>query len=157
MNPDQRRANTKKKILQESGTLNPKPDNVSDELFQQRAFFDSTDLLQVKYEMLRCVEKEDRTVSKAARDFGFSRRHYYEIKKQFAEAGFQGLMPEKRGPRSAHKLDDEVLRLVMAALDDDPTLKAPALARLIQQRFQLKVHPRSIEKALSRKKNPKQK
>jgi transposase len=153
MKPDRRRSNTKQKILEESGTLNPHPDKVSDELFQERAFFDRTDLLQVKYEMLRCVEKENRTVSKAARDFGFSRRHYYEIQKQFAQAGFQGLMPEKRGPRSAHKLDDDVLRFVMAARDEDPRLKAPALARLIEQQFQLKVHPRSIEKALSRKKN----
>ena len=155
MKPYDRRSNKKKKILEESGTLNPHPDRVSDELFQERAFFDSTDLLQVKYEMLRCVEKEERTVSKAARDFGFSRRHYYEIQKQFAQAGFQGLMPEKRGPRSAHKLDDEVLRFVVAALEEDPALKAPALARLIEQQFQIKVHPRSIEKALSRKKNAK--
>ena len=89
MKPYHRRSNTKKKILEESGTLNPNPDKVSDELFREKAFFDSSDLLQVKYEMLRCVEKEGRTVSKAARDFGFSRRHYYEIQKQFARAGFQ--------------------------------------------------------------------
>ena len=157
MNPYHRRSNTKQKILEESGTLNSNADKVSDELFRERAFFDRSDLLQVKYEMLRCVEKEHRTVSKAARDFGFSRRHYYEIQKQFARAGFQGLMPQKRGPRSAHKLDEEVLRFVRAALDEDPTLKALALSRLIQQQFQLKVHPRSIEKALRRKKNTKQK
>jgi transposase len=157
MNPFDHRSNRKKKILEESGTLNPNPDKVNDELFQALAFFDNSDLLQVKYEMLRCVEKEGRTVSKAAQAFGFSRRHFYEIQKQFAQAGFQGLMPEKRGPRSAHKLSDEVLRFVTAAIDDDPTLKALALARLIQQQFQLKVHPRSIEKALKRKKNAQEK
>ena len=92
MKPYDRRSNKKKKILKESGTLNPHPDRVSDELFQARVFFDSTNLLQVKYEMLRCVEKQERPVSKAARDFGFSRRHYYEIQKQFAQAGFLGLM-----------------------------------------------------------------
>ena len=157
MNPYDHRSNRKKKILDESGTLNPNPDKVSDELFQALAFFDNSDLLQVKYEMLRCVEKEGRTVSKAAQAFGFSRRHFYEIQKQFGQAGFQGLMPEKRGPRSAHKLSDQVLRFVAAAIDDDPTLKALALARLIQQQFQLKVHPRSIEKALRRKKNAQEK
>ncbi len=153
MNPTRNRANNKKQILQQSGTLNPNPDKVTDELFQERSFFDRTDLLQVKYEMLRCVEKDGRAVSKAAEDFGFSRRHFYEIQKQFADAGFQGLMPEKRGPRSAHKLDDEVMRFVMAAIDDNPALKAPALSHLIEQQFQRKVHPRSIEKALARKKN----
>jgi transposase len=153
MNPSFKRADKKKKRLQESGTLNPHPDKVTDALFQQRSFFDSTDLLQVKYEMLRCVEKDGRSVSKAAQDFGFSRRHFYVIQKRFTQAGLQGLMPEKRGPRNAHKLDDEVMRFMRAAMDDKPALKAPALALLIQHKFQRKVHPRSIEKALARKKN----
>jgi transposase len=153
MKPSFKRFDKKQKGLQESGTLNPHPDKVTDALFRQRPFFDSTDLLQVKYEMLRCVEKDGRSVSRAAQDFGFSRRHFYVIQKQFTQAGFQGLMPQKRGPRNAHKLDDEVMRFVRAAITDKPALKAPALALLIQHKFQRKVHPRSIEKALARKKN----
>ncbi|MCP4048703.1 MAG: helix-turn-helix domain-containing protein [Gammaproteobacteria bacterium] len=153
MKPNFKGFDKKQKRLQESGTLNPHPDTVTDTLFQQRPFFDSSDLLQVKYEMLRCVEKDGRSVSRAVQDFGFSRRHFYVIQKQFTEAGFQGLMPEKRGPRKAHKLDDEVMRFVRATIADKPALKAPALALLIQNKFQRKVHPRSIEKALARKKN----
>ena len=143
----------KQQRLQASGTLNPRPKQVTDPLFLDREFFDPTDLLQVKYEMLRCVEKDGRSVAQAAEDFGFSRRHFYVIQKQFIEAGFQGLMPDKRGPRGAHKLDEAVMRALMAALDDNPALKAPALAGLIQREFQRKVHPRTIEKALARKKN----
>lgn len=153
MNPTIKRSNHKQKRLREAGTLNPHPEKVTDELFRERSFFERADLLQVKYEMLRCVEKADRTVSKAAADFGFSRRHFYAIQKQFVELGLLGLVPDKRGPRSAHKLDDEVMRFVRVALDDNPALKATALARLIQQRFQRKVHPRSIEKSLARKKS----
>ncbi len=144
----------KRQRLQDSGTLNPNAEQVTDELFQQYAFFDSEDLVQVKYEMLRCVEKEGRSVSQAARDFGFSRRHFYVIQRQFAERGFQGLVPEKRGPRGAHKLDAAVMAFVRQALDEDPSLKAPALARLIQAQFHRQVHPRSIERALARKKKP---
>jgi len=142
----------KRQLLQDSGTLNPHAEQVTDELFQQHAFFDREDLVQVKYEMLRCVEKEGRPVSQAARDFGFSRRHFYVIQRQFAERGFQGLVPEKRGPRGAHKLDAAVMAFVRQALDEDPSLKAPALARLIQAQFHRQVHPRSIERALARKK-----
>lgn len=153
MNPIKTRSDRKHERLQSSGTLNPNPDNVADQLFQGREFFDRFDLLQVKYEMLRCVEQDGRSVSQAAEDFGFSRRHFYVIQKQFAQAGFVGLIPEKRGPRSAHKLNDEVMRVLRAAVDDNPELKAPALAHLIEQKFQRKVHPRTIEKALAAKKN----
>ncbi len=144
----------KRQLLQDSGTLNPHAEQVTDELFQQYTFFDRADLVQVKYEMLRCVEKEGRSVSQAAIDFGFSRRHFYVIQRQFAERGFQGLVPEKRGPRGAHKLDAAVMAFVRQALDEDPSLKAPALARLIQAQFHRQVHPRSIERALARKKKP---
>ena len=34
----------------------------------------------------------------------------------------------------------------MTAIDDDPTLKPAALVHLIQQAFQITVHPRTIEK-----------
>jgi transposase len=153
MSPTTQQTHRKRQRLRASRSLNPHPERVSDALFQDREFFDRDDLLQVKYEMLRCVEQEGRSVAQAAADFGFSRRHFYVIQQQFAEAGFQGLVPDKRGPRGAHKLDDEVMRLVMAALNDDPTLKAPGLARLIEREFRLSIHPRTIEKALARKKN----
>jgi hypothetical protein len=39
--------------LKRSGALNPRPDSVSDTLFQENPFFDPKDLLQVRYEMLR--------------------------------------------------------------------------------------------------------
>ena len=146
-------SNPKQIKLQACGILNPHPEKGSDVLFQQRAFFDGDDLLQVKYEMLRCVAQDGRSVSTAAAAFGFSRRHFYVIQKRFSEAGFPGLMPAKRGPRGAHKLDDRVMQLVMTAIDDDPTLKPAALVHLIQQAFQITVHPRTIEKALAGKKN----
>lgn len=144
----------KAQLLQDSGTLNRHPERVTDELFQQHSFFDRADQVQVKYEMLRRVEKEQRSVSRAARDFGFSRRHFYVLQKLFAERGFQALMPAKRGPRGAHKLDAAVMAFVAQSLDHDPTLKASALARLIEARFHFQVHPRSIERALARKKKP---
>jgi hypothetical protein len=51
-------------------------------------------------------------------DFGFSRRHFYVIQRQFAERGFQGLVPEKRGPRGAHKLDPAAMACVRQRVGD---------------------------------------
>jgi transposase len=142
----------KRHQLAASGTLNPSPEKVHDSLFQSHTFFDPHDALQVKYEMLRRVEKDGRSVTRAANDFGFSRRHFYELQKQFAEHGFQAFVPKKRGPKGAHKLTDAVMDFIDQARQDSPGCKASELSHRVQEQFGLRVHPRSIEKALARKK-----
>jgi hypothetical protein len=64
--------------LQQLGTLNPRPKAVRDELFLQDEFFDTRDLVRVKYEMLRRVRTEGKSVTDAAANFGFSRPSFYQ-------------------------------------------------------------------------------
>ena len=63
--------------LRQQGCLNPHPEQVSDELFRTREFFDPRDLVQVQYEMLRRVETERLPVNQSAAAFGFSRPSFY--------------------------------------------------------------------------------
>jgi len=142
----------KRKKLTASGTLNLTPEKVQDHLFQSYAFFDPDDALQVKYEMLRRVARDGHSVTQAAKDFGFSRRHFYALQHQFAEQGFPGLVPKKRGPKGAHKLTDAIMDFIDQAREDIPCPKAAEVARRVREHFGLSVHPRSIEKALTRKK-----
>ena len=142
----------KRKKLAASGTLHPTPEKVQDHLFLSHAFFDPDDALQVKYEMLRRVARAGHSVTQATKDFGFSRRHFYDLQHQFAAQGFQGLVPKKRGPKGAHKLTDDVVDFLDKAREEIPCPKAAELARRVHSRFGLSVHPRSIEKALTRKK-----
>jgi transposase len=145
----------KKKKLAESGMLNPHAASVTDPLFENNDFFDADDLLQTKYEMLRRVEKEKMPVTTAADSFGFSRRHFYVLQKQFAAEGLHGLLSEKRGPKGAHKLNEEVMNFIDAQIEKDPSLKAPGIGLLLKKRFGIKAHRRSIERALDRKKKGK--
>ena len=48
----------KMRVLRESGTLNPRAKQVRDQLFLEDSFFDPLDLTQVKYEMLRRVQRD---------------------------------------------------------------------------------------------------
>jgi transposase len=138
--------------LTASGTLHPTPEKVQAPLFQASTFFDPDDALQVKYEMLRRVEREGHSVTETAKAFGLSRRHFYDLHHQFAQHGFQGLVPKKRGPKGAYKLTAAVVDFIEKAGDDLPGPKAAALARQGHERFGLSLQPRSIEKALARKK-----
>ena len=94
----------KMQALRQNGTLNPRPQDVSDELFHEKEFFDARDLLQVKYEMLRRVSQEGHSISQAAASFGFSRPSFYQAQSSFETSGLAGLVPQKRGPKHGHKL-----------------------------------------------------
>jgi hypothetical protein len=88
----------KAEALRASGTLHPQPARVTDPLFQGLPFFDGRDLVQVKYEMLRRVEREHASVQAAAAAFGFSRVTWYEVKARYDARGLVGLLPQRRGP-----------------------------------------------------------
>jgi hypothetical protein len=57
---------TKRRFLRQQSTLNPRPQSVRHESFQNSEFFDPGDLLQVKYEMLWQVEIDQHPVSQPA-------------------------------------------------------------------------------------------
>jgi transposase len=142
----------KRQFLRQEGALNPRADSVTDELFQQSEFFDPADSVQVKYEMLRQVQLEGQPVSEAARAFGFSRPSFYQAQAAFEEAGLVGLLLRKRGPRVGHKLTAEVMDFVSGIREQDPALSWEEIGRLIQQRYPISVHPRSIARQWSRQK-----
>ena len=136
--------------LQQQGTLNPRPKQVRDELFLQDEFFDRRDLVQVKYEMLRRVQAEGQSVTDASANFGFSRPSFYQALSAFEQDGLAGLVPHKRGPKQAHKLTEEVLAFIGEMRQKEPSVRLPDLVKLIQERFGIRVHPRSIERSLLR-------
>lgn len=144
------RLDPKRDALRKSNALHPHPEKVKDPLFLKGNFFDRRDLVQVKYEMLRRVRVDDASIVDAAAAFGLSRPSYYEALDAFTEQGLLGLRPRKRGPRGAHKLAPEIVDFVRELRSTDPAIPSAELARRIEERFELTVHPRSVERALSR-------
>lgn len=145
-----RKRDPKVEALAESRTLNPRPEAVTDEAFTSSEFFDPRDLVQVKYEMLRRVSQDGMSVSSAAAAFGLSRQTCYQAAAALGKAGLAGLLPGKPGPRGAHKLTGEVVEHLQALAASDPGLRPAELAEALAQQFGIRVHSRSIERALAR-------
>jgi transposase len=141
----------KAEALRGQGALNSRPHDVTDELFGGSDFFDPRDRVQVKYEMLRRVRVEGWRVTQAAAAYGLSRVTFYEVRQAFEQDGMAGLLPKPRGPKGAHKLTEPVVAFIRQQQRRDRSLRAPALAVLVQERFGVSVHPRSIERALLRR------
>ncbi len=148
--PPKKTNSRKRDALRQQGCLNPHPEQVADPLFQQSDFFDAHDLVQVKYEMLRRVQIDQQPVSQAAAAFGFSRPTYYQAELDFQDQGLFGLIPEKRGPRRAHKLTPQVLEYVRQIRSEQPSLGIAQVGAAILEHFGVLVHPRSIERAVAR-------
>ncbi len=141
----------KETALAEARCLNPRPESVRDPAFLASEFFDARDVVQVKYEMVRRVEAEGAPVTATAAAFGYSRPAYYQAAAAVQESGLEGLVPGKPGPRSGHKLTEEILAWAEERLAAGPALRAAQLVPLIEESFGVHVHPRSIEKALARR------
>ena len=133
--------------------LNRHPERVRAPWFSSDRFFDARDLVQVKYEMLRQVRVDGVEKTQAASLFGVSRPTFYQAEADFARDGLAGLLPKPRGPKTAHKLTPQVMAFIEARMDGRTRhpARAPWRARSGTE-LGLAVHPRSIERALARKK-----
>jgi len=145
---------SKRDRLRELGALNPHPDRIRAPWFRSGDFFDPDDLVQVKYEMLRHVRVDGASKAGAAALFGMSRPTFYQAESAFASEGLPGLLPKQRGPKGAHKLNSVVMAFIEERLQQDGSIRARALAQEIETWLELSIHPRSIERALARKKKP---
>ena len=138
--------------LRRHHALNPRPEAVNDEAFASGdPFFDARDLVQVKYEMLRRAREPGSTVTEAAASFGFSRPSFYEAKSAYEAAGLPGLLPQRPGPRRAHKLSALVVERLAEVRAAEPDLSSADLAAVVENEFGVSVHPRSVERALARR------
>jgi len=135
--------------LREQRALHRHPETVLDEVFRSDSFFDPRDLVQVRYEMLRRHRIDGKAVSEVAHSFGVSRQAFYVTDASFRASGLPGLLPRRRGPRRAHKCTDEILDFVerLGAADGRETV-----VEAVRRRFGVTINPRSIERALRRRK-----
>lgn len=140
--------NAKRQSLQNTGTFNPRSEQVRQALFEKSDFFDPRDFLQLKYETLRALEQDNYSIAQAAQEFGLSRPTIYQAQADFEQGGLPGLLPRKRGPKKPHKWSAEIASFVERCLSQEPDLAAPELVVRVRDRFQIELHPRTIEKAL---------
>jgi len=148
--PPRKPNDSKLEALRAQGTVNPSAQDVRDPAFVDSEFFDPRDLIQVKYEMLRRVRSEGHAVADAAASFGVSRPTFYKAQTDFERDGLAGLIPGKRGPRGPHKLTTKVMDVITRMVANEPELDAATLVERVEQKQGVRLHQRTIERALAR-------
>jgi transposase len=142
--------------LKRTGTLNPHPTAVSDNLFRENPFFDSKDLLQVRYEMLRRHRVEGASIVDVSSTFGVSRPTFYQAQTAFERSGLTGLLPKQRGPKEGHKLSVQVIEHVRSLKTSALGLTTIECVKAVKEKFGITVHRRSLERAMAGKKKLRQ-
>ena len=102
--------------------------------------------------MVRRHRADGVSITDVAVAFGVSRPTFYKAQSTLAAAGLVGLMPNRRGPKGGHKVSDEVVAFVIDLKAARPGLTTLECLRAVEARFGVKVHRRSLERALTRKK-----
>lgn len=140
---------SKRSRLRRAGILHPHPERVRDSLFVDHPdFFDSSDLVQVRYELLRAHLLGRQKVARLCHRFGVSRQTFYSLLERFRTQGSGGLLPGRPGPRGPWKLSGEVVSFVRRRLASDDQLSGAVLVPKLEARFGVSLHKRTIEKLL---------
>jgi len=145
---------SKEEALRANGSFNHRYRNVHADVFKTSRFFDARDIVQVKYEMLRAVERDGDSVTDAVGEFGFSRKTYYQISRAFDEGGLNALVPKKTGPKGPSKLRGEVSGFIDSFLSGDEKANAKEISGQMEAELGIRVHPRTIERYLEKKTKP---
>ena len=141
-------AESRRHALHAAGPLHADPGSVTAAVFTSGgSFFLACDKVQVKYEMLRAHYVDGWSVTRAAREHGYSRAGFYLVAAAFDERGMAGLVDERRGRKGPVKLTAEIVDWLRA----QPAQRSGAdLAREVAERFGVDLHRRTVERARRR-------
>jgi|AGTN01.2.fsa_nt_gi hypothetical protein len=138
--------------LKENNSYNKKAGKVSNPPFLTNPYFDSHDIVQVKYEMLRAVNNNELSVSDTSRQFGFSRTAYYKIEDQFKKEGVDGLCYKKTGPKAPAKVTAELLDFAADLKAQRPDITNDEVIEEIRLQKGVIIHKRSLQREKAKKK-----
>lgn len=127
--------------------------DIRDQLFRSGEFFDPSDVVQVKYEMLRRHRVDGLSVTAVAALFGVSRQTVYNVARDFDRHGIVGLSsakPKARpGPREGWKCTREVVAFAARRRRQKPDVALAQLAREVERRFRISITAGALRHALA--------
>ena len=74
---------------------------------------------------------------------------FYNVQERFLSEGSAGLLVKKPGPKGPSKLTAKVRQFVAHQLQHDPHLSTRSLRSQLKEQFDLRCHPRTLERLLN--------
>ena len=83
-----------------------------------------------------------------ARNYGYTREHFYVIKKAFEEKGSNGLADKPKGPKSNYRRTDEIKKQIIRHRFLDPEASCEVIAQKMKQEGKF-ISQRSVERTIN--------
>lgn len=141
---------SKSQFLKKEKIINPRPQRVVHPLFQKAEFFDSLDLPQVRYELLRSARSGELSITEACRQFGFSREYFYQLDRDFTERGFISILGSPMGRRPIIALNQEIVNFIIQRKIQTSNLSGEDLRQEVHKNYKVKCSRRSVERIVEK-------
>jgi transposase len=102
-----------------------------------------------KFSMLiEAASNKDEKIEDLARRYGYTREHFYVIKRAYEEKGSQGLMDKSRGPKINSKRTKEMEKQIIRHRFLDPEASSQVITQRLQQAGN-NISQRSVERTIN--------
>ena len=98
--------------------------------------------------LLKASTTNEKTIEQIAQEFGYTREHFYVIKKQYEEGGSQALMDKPKGPKSNYRRTKEIEKKIIRHRFLDPDANCEVIAQKMNQTGD-QISQRSVERTIS--------
>ena len=110
---------------------------------------DPADTLAWKLLMLyQAASGDEHSIKEIAKEFGYTREHFYVIKKAYEEKGSQGLLDVPQGPKSNYRRTNEIEKQIILHRFLDPEASCEVIAQKMKQTGH-KISQRSVERTIN--------
>jgi transposase len=108
-----------------------------------------TDTIAWKFTMLlEAALADEESIDKIARRYGYTREHFYKIKKQYEEGGCLSLTDKSKGPKINYKRTDEIEKQIIRHRFLDPEANSEVIAQKMNQTGHV-ISQRSVERTIN--------
>jgi transposase len=97
--------------------------------------------------LLEAALAGEESIDKIARRYGYTREHFYKIKKQYEEGGCLSLSDKPKGPKINYKRTDEIEKQIIRHRFLDPEANSEVIAQKMNQTGHA-ISQRSVERTI---------
>jgi len=98
--------------------------------------------------LIEAASNKDEIIEDLARRYGYTREHFYVIKRTYEEKGSQGLMDKSRGPKTNSKRTKEMEKQIIRHRFLDPEASSQVITQRLQQAGN-NISQRSVERTIN--------
>lgn len=107
------------------------------------------DAIAWKLAMLyEAASSKEKNIEELAKKYGYSREHFYVLKRAYENHGSQGLIDHPQGPKTKYRRSKEVQKQIIRHRFLDPEASCEVIAQKMQQSGQ-KISQRSVERTIN--------